>query len=273
MYQAVGDLRDFWYTDARLPSLNRYVLYLAAMYRRFQGVHARFPRVNARSDGAERHWATLATDPDEMLCIANQLYVLRSNGMEGHLLEFGCFKGHSSCCLSNACHELGIGMEIFDSFAGLPDSGSDYYAAGDFRGSFEEVTAHMAEFGKPEVARYWKGYFAETVPRFPEVPVLCLWMDVDLHASARDVAPLLDRLPPQCTLFTHEFPPDGAEGGRVLPEKSQVFPPILDRMRALARDPVGRYLCGYTGAIWDARDGIPVLPHDCVRSLAGLVEG
>src|SRR5205823_1188368 len=149
-----------------------------------------------------------------------------------------------------------------------PPSDSTYYAAGEFCGSLAEVAANLAEFGKPQVVTYHQGYFCDTVPRFQGGPVLCLWMDVDRISSARDVAPLIDRLPPAAAVFTHEFPPDGAEGGRLVVSKSEVFPPLDERFRSLGRSPVARHLWGCTGAVWDAEHGIPVPPFDAVLDLA-----
>jgi hypothetical protein len=274
MQRAVADLGQFWKSEVRAPSLNRYILFLRGMYQRFRGLRARFPKFNCHrhADPSAKDWCGVATAAEEMLAIANQLYILKSNGLDGYFLEFGCFKGHSSCCLSQCCHELNLRMEIFDSFAGLPPSDSTYYAAGEFCGSLAEVSSHIQEFGKPQVVNYNKGYFCDTVPYFTKGPILCIWMDVDLTSSAQDVAPLLDRLPRASALFTHEFPADGAEDGRLNPSKSEVFPPLYDRFRSLGRTPVARYLHGCTGAIWDAGEGIPVLPFECLMALARLGE-
>jgi hypothetical protein len=161
-------------------------------------------------------------------------------------------------------------MEIFDSFAGLPPCESEYYAPGDFCGTLAEVTGHLDEFGKRRAVNFNKGYFCDTVPYFTKSPILCIWMDVDLISSARDVAPLIDRLPRASALFTHEFPVDGAPDGRLLLSKSEVFPPLDERFRSLGRTPVARHVDNWTGAIWDADEGIPVMPFDCLMSLARL---
>jgi hypothetical protein len=163
-------------------------------------------------------------------------------------------------------------MEIFDSFAGLPPSDSDYYSAGEFCGTLAEVRAHIDEFGDPRGVTFHEGFFADTLPRLGRRPVICIWMDVDLYNSARDVARIFDWLPRASVVFTHEFPPDGAEGGRVIPGRSEVFPPILDRFESLGRHPVGRYLDGALGAIWDAAEGIPVLPQPLLMELVNLSE-
>ncbi len=270
MARATSDLEALWHSGARAPALNRYILYLKTMYDRFCRVSVRFPRINDRAAIDAKDSGGMATTPAEMLAIANQLYVLKSHGLEGDFLEFGCFKGFSSCCLSFCCRHLDLRMEIFDSFAGLPPSDSQRYSAGEYCGTFEEVYANIDEFGDPGVIEFHKGFFADTVPHFSQKPIISIWMDVDLFSSARDVARIFDWLPVSSVLFTHEFPADGAEGGRVIRETSEVFPPILDRFASLGRTPVGRHLDGHLGAIWDAAEGIPVLPQHLLMDLVHL---
>src|SRR5437763_1314272 len=81
-----------------------------AMAHLFDLIRSRFPKYNPRVDAAAKDSACVATQPRELLSIVNQLYVLKSNGFGGQFLEFGCFKGFSSCCLRHCCHELGIPM-------------------------------------------------------------------------------------------------------------------------------------------------------------------
>jgi hypothetical protein len=272
MARAVEDLRTLWQGRTRAIVLNRYILFLKTMYHRFRWVRSRFLQVNEKAAHDAKDSAGMATSPAEMLAIANQLFVLKSNGLDGHFLEFGCFKGFSSSCLSFCCRHLDLPMEIFDSFAGLPPSDSDHYSAGEFCGTLAEVRANIDEFGDPRVVSFHEGFFADTLPRLGRRPVICIWMDVDLFSSARDVARIFDWLPRTSVVFTHEFPPDGAEGGRVIPGRSEVFPPILERFESLGRDPVGRYLDGALGAVWDAAEGIPVLPQHLLMELVNLGE-
>jgi hypothetical protein len=51
-----------------------------------------------------------------------------------------------------------------------------------------------------------------------------------------------------------------------------VFPPILDRFESLGRSPVGRHVYGWSGAIWDASQGIPVIPHEVLMKLVNIGE-
>jgi hypothetical protein len=268
--RAVDDLTLLWHRGARSPSLNKYVLFLKTMHHRFHWIYRMFPKYNSSTDFGAKDWLSVGTSPDELLPIAHQLYVLRSNGLLGYFLEFGCFKGYSSCCLSFCCHQLGLPMEIFDSFAGLPPSEGTEYSVGDFCGTLAEVSGHIQEFGEPRIVNFNQGFFSESLPHFDKNPILCVWMDVDLASSARDVAQILDRLPRTSVVFTHEFPPDGVQAGRVIPERSLVFPPLLERFESLGRSPVGRHLYGWLGAIWDAAQGIPVIPHEDLMNLVSL---
>jgi O-methyltransferase len=270
MARAVHDLETIWNSRARVPALNRYVLFLKSMLHRFDLIRSRFPKYNPRVDASAKDSECVATQPRELLSIANQLYVLKSNHLDGHFLEFGCFKGFSSCCLSHCCHELGIPMEVFDSFAGLPASDHGYYQKGDFCGSLAEVAGHIAEFGRPQGVSFHKGYFAETARKFDKGPVLCIWMDVDLPSSAADVAELFDRLPRASALFTHECKPTVFESGRINPAHSQVLTPIMNKFASLQRTVVGRHVSDWLGAIWDQEAGIPVLPSSCLLRLARL---
>jgi hypothetical protein len=270
MRLATEDLTQFWNNRARIAPLNRYILFLTTMYQRMRKISRHFPSINSLAAPSAKDSVGVASSAEEMMAIANYLYVLKSNGLTGHFLEFGCFKGFSSSCLSNCCHELGIAMEIFDSFAGLPASNSAYYNEGEFCGTIAEVTSNVAEFGQPDAVTYHEGFFADTVPRFEKSPVLCVWMDVDLHSSAQDVAQILDRLPRASALFTHESVPEVFASEEVDPKVSEVFPPIMEKFASLGRKVTGRHVDGCLGAIWEREYGIPVLPADSLLALARL---
>ena len=94
-------------------------------------------------------------------------------------------------------------MQVFDSFAGLPPSESTYHLAGDFTGGLDEVQRNVREFGAAEVVVFHPGFFAETL-RGQQLRPICIWMDVDLQASSRDVMSIFDQLPPQSCVFSHE---------------------------------------------------------------------
>jgi hypothetical protein len=248
--------------------LQHYLLYLHQMATRFELISRRFPPVNTRITPGSKDMACVASSVDEMLAISNHLYVLRSHGLGGAFTEFGCFKGFSSSCLSHACAALGLEHHIFDSFRGLPPSGSGYYAGGDFAGSLEEVQNNITAFGDIRCVKFFPGYFSDSLPHYQGTP-LAIWMDVDLRSSAEDVMQILPRLARNSLVFTHECRPENFADGRVVSSNTEddVLPPILKAFAEDGRMATGTYLTGYTGAVWDRRDGIPPLSVTSVRNL------
>jgi O-methyltransferase len=270
---AVSDLLWLVKRGSRtLGDLNAYVLYLKDLLTRFDANAKLFPRFNRSVPPGSKDYAYRQTDPREMLCIAHHLRVLLSHGIQGALTEFGCFKGFSSACLSYACHELGIELHVFDSFAGLPPSASGYYKSGEFTGSLEEVSHNIRTFGKIENVRFFRGFFSSTVARYRETP-LAVWMDVDLESSARDVTAILPSLAPSSILFTHECAPESFADGEIVatPGPDDVLTPVVSAFRSLDRDPVGCFMGGCMGAVWDRDRGVPPLGIDAILALCNAV--
>src|ERR1039458_9102478 len=164
-------------------------------------------------------------------------------------------------------------MHVFDSFAGLPPSESDYYQAGEFMGSLPEVQRNVSAFGKIEAVTFHPGFFADTLPKSDLQP-MCIWMDVDLESSSRDVMTILGRLPVESCLFSHEccpeyFLPTGIAAAR---GPDSVMGPVLDAFRNNERDITGTFISGNTGAFWDRNRGIRSEEHTSeLQSLRHLV--
>ena len=94
-----------------LAGVHRHLGYLRAVKGAADFAAQYFPRGNALARGDKDRGAML-TSPDELVAIAQHLYVLTETGVEGPLLEFGCYKGFSTSVLS---YRL--------PFAGPPDGG------------------------------------------------------------------------------------------------------------------------------------------------------
>ncbi len=185
----------------------RYLSYLNRMWETFVTIAQDFPRQNPGRAG-QKDEAAAGTSSMEMLHLANHLYVLNSYDVPGAVLECGCFKGFSSCCLSHACAFLSRELIVADSFQGLPtpvNTDAQYYQAGDFKGTYDEVRRHMRMFGLPNCAEFVQGFFSSSLNGWNR-PLAMLWMDVDLYQSTMDV---LDRvfsaLDPHGAMFCHEF--------------------------------------------------------------------
>jgi hypothetical protein len=241
----------------RAKGLFSYFSFLSRIAHAFHFVEKQFPRTTSSS--GKDHDA-VASSAQEHFLIAHHLMTLKAHGVGGDFLEFGCFKGFSTSCLSFACLLLNIRLHVFDSFQGLPASDSTYYDAGDFAGGFDEVLKNVENFGSPEAVTFHKGFFADVVPTIDVETIASVWLDVDLESSARDVMTILPRLHPKGCVFSHEcWPEHFDESGAITAERSPdlVFAPIKEAFTADNRRAKGRYLVGHTGTIWDDNRSIP----------------
>jgi hypothetical protein len=247
------------------------LIYLKRLWETFKVVRSGFPRVANHIDVSAKDAIATASSIEEMMTISHHLFTLKRNGVAGSLVEFGCFKGFSTSLLSHACFDVGIKFHVFDSFAGLPPSASACYKAGEFMGSVEEVKRNVSEFGRIGCVELHRGFFSETVPTSTIVPV-CIWMDVDLESSARDVMTILPRLPRESCIFSHECSEtnfvDGVIHAHAGP--NDVVQPILDAFDHEGLSVTGRYLFGNTGAFWDSKTSYPVLPTELVLRLVHI---
>ena len=152
----------------------------------------------------------------EHLMMATQILRVPAS-VEGSVVECGSFKGGSAANLSLVCDLCHRKLEIFDSFAGLPEPVSGdrehvlvdlheihSYVQGAFRGALEEVQGNISRSGKISACHFNVGYFDQTLPHFSQ-PCVLVFLDVDLLDSLETcftyLWPLLQN---ECYLFTHE---------------------------------------------------------------------
>jgi hypothetical protein len=241
------------------PDVRQWLNFLASLYAQFRIVQDLFPRANPGRSG-EKDETGVLTNPDEMLAIANQLLILRSHDVEGCVLECGCFKGYSSCCLSIACRRLGYPFVIADSFAGLPPLPNDpgqsdevdvlgrVYNPGDFAGSRAEVERNLRSLGSLEGVEFFEGWFSETLKDWHR-PLALLWLDVDLWSSTMDVLkPCLPALDPRGCIFSHEFARADIKDSKII--RTSGVPGAFARvMQEDDPDYEAEYLRGNTGIV------------------------
>jgi O-methyltransferase len=270
---AVEDLRFLLERGPRaVPELHRYLALIAQLWIRAAFVERYFPRENDMASVDDKDRSGVQNSALEVFAIAAHLVTLHAHHVDGPFLEFGCFKGFSTAILSDACHQLGITMHVFDSFSGLPPSDSSYYHEGEFAGSLPEVRRNVFAYGRPQPVVFHEGFFSDTLRGFTEPRLMCVWMDVDLESSSADVMAVLPRLDPRGVLFSHECPPELFANGEIRAERApeQVVPPILDAFDAAGRAVAGRHVAGHTGAFWDADSGIAPLPTPALLALRDL---
>jgi O-methyltransferase len=172
-------------------------------------------RLAGRMRRNRKRIATASHFLEHLLMATEIMKIPRS--VEGCVVECGSFKGGSAANLSLVCSLCNRRLEIFDSFAGLPDpSAADQqhivvgarevhvYAKGAFCGTLEEVRNNIAQFGDLAVCNFNVGYFDQTLPGFQRRCIMA-FLDVDLVDSLETcVKYLWPRVQDGCHVFTHE---------------------------------------------------------------------
>jgi len=213
----------YWmYTEGihESQSIKRYLFFLSTMSRIFQEINIYFEETNQGREN-KKDYRSVQTTPEEMLLISQYLYYLDSYGIGGDVLECGCFKGYSSCCLSWACDFLGRKLIVADSFEGLPAIKHCCYETGDFKESMENVKKNVKTLGKIKNVEFIKGWFSKSLLNFDR-QICLLWMDVDLYGSAQDVLNgVFQRLTHGGVIFSHEFNPSQIENGLIKQNSNQ----------------------------------------------------
>ena len=252
-----------------LPVLAAYARYINVTLAHCRFVEKHFPAANPRARVGAADFHGKPNSVRELFPIIHQLYVLRSFGIDGDFAEFGCFKGYSSSMLSFACQQLGITMHIFDSFEGLPPAEGSGYQAGQYAGSLDEVQENVTRFGAVGSVQFHKGFFSDTFRHWRPPTLMCLWMDVDLEVSSRDLMVVADRLDPRGTVFSHECPAAIFQDGRIVspPSPDNPVAPMLARFEELGQSLTGHYVSGFTGAFWRKEGGIPAANTDALFDL------
>lgn len=255
-----------------LPALADYARYLKATHAHCRFVERHFPNSNDLSEENATDFHCKPNSVHELFSIINQIFVLKSFGVPGDFAEFGCFKGYSSAMLSFACLLLGIRMHVYDSFAGLPAAEGSSYGAGAFAGGIDEVRENIRRFGALDTVEFHPGFFADSLVNRPPSPIMCLWMDVDLAVSARDLLVVAEDVDPRGSLFSHECPAQIFHGDAIVtePGPDNPIPPLLERFAAIGRPLRGHHIAGYTGAFWSRENGIPALTTKAVQRVLDL---
>lgn len=140
--------------------------------------------------GLRMFWNTLriqsASSYKSHLAMALKLFEMDPQ-IPGVVVECGTFKGASAANLSLVCRIVGRQLQIYDSFQGLPtpeegDREAQYYTAGDFCGTLDEVRRNISQAGAIDHCEFIEGWFHETMPEKQD-PVALAYLDVDYEAS------------------------------------------------------------------------------------------
>lgn len=131
---------------------------------------------------------------------ATYLYkaVLRNRKKEGDILDFGSYKGLSTCVLSRAAAEIKRNVIVFESFQGLPpptalDSG---FKEGEYKACKEEFINNVNGWGHSEIVKLIEGDATKTLREEIKLKRITnysfAFIDLDLYAFTKNILFLLD---------------------------------------------------------------------------------
>lgn len=147
----------------------------------------RFQQVNRHVETAHNH--------SHMLQFLLAMFRLPAT-VEGCIVEAGAYKGGGTAKISLVAAHLERDLFVFDSFCGLPENAEpheksvlghsikNWFDAGKFAGTLDEVKANVSNYGDIAVCHFIPGWFSDTMPSFRQKIALA-YLDVDLADSTR----------------------------------------------------------------------------------------
>jgi len=137
-----------------------------------------------------------AHSPYQFVLIANRILEL---GVDGPIVECGCYKGGSSAKLSILAKITNRPLYICDSFAGLPrpqntleaclkeaeNRPDGVFTEGEYCATLQEVRKNIETYGCIDVCTFVPGFFEISLKDLHISPA-CVFIDVDLISSARE---------------------------------------------------------------------------------------
>jgi O-methyltransferase len=126
---------------------------------------------------------------DRLVSIYHQLSAVLELGIDGAVVELGCYRGVTTQFMRRVLDAYAPGRElhVFDTFAGLPSPGrcDGTLRRGDLQASVEELMlAFRSANLRPPL--FHPGYFSHTLPAECPDTVCFAYLDADLESSTRD---------------------------------------------------------------------------------------
>jgi hypothetical protein len=230
----------------QLPGIHSYFGYLKSLWAKFQFVsHHSYDFARAEGDPL-RADATI----EEVITIANHLYVLHENGVKGPFIRINSENGAGAALLSNACFELSVDLNIFD--LNPPGVGEG------------ATRAAVTRFGREEVVQIYPQAPSGNEGEVGPIP-MAIWTNIDSAKSDVNLISLLERLPARSCIFLG----CGAEG--ILASHDIVaMSPIREAFHHAGSNIEVHELIGRTMALWNRNVSWPVLPTAAVLHLLEL---
>jgi O-methyltransferase len=172
---------------------------------------------------------------EQVRVILTELVRIIDGGVDGAVVEFGCYSGTTSLFIRRLLDELGDGREFhaYDSFAGLPakspqdnSAAGEQFQAGELSVSKKDFNREFqkANLRPPVVHKAWFSDLTEA-----DVPskLAFAFLDGDFYQSIRDSLQLvLPRLQPGATIILDDYAREALPGvakavHELIPESQQ----------------------------------------------------
>lgn len=133
-------------------------------------------------------------DEAELAVLLHELRTVLVSGVEGDVVELGCYKGETSVEMYKIIQATTPDKRLwlYDSFEGLPDKGpqdnsaaGDQFKAGELPATKKEVVRRMAQAGARDV-RVKKAWFSELLPADLPDKIAFAFLDGDFYGSIMD---------------------------------------------------------------------------------------
>ena len=181
--------RKLYYAPKDIPVAFGFIFSKTKMPTTFSeraGLVARFYWISYRVDSPHTE--------QELVIIARRILNLGAE-VRGTIVEAGAFHGGSTAKLSLVAKLAHRQLEVFDSFAGMPENNEEHgksiygrehhFPKGSHAVGLDEVRENVETYGDASRTLFHKGFFSETMPNFKE-PVAAACINVDLVQSTKD---------------------------------------------------------------------------------------
>jgi len=148
-----------------------------------------------------RSVAYTATTPLECVEIHNGVQAVEK--IPGDMAEVGVFRGGTAAVMLNASHRKHL--HLFDTFAGLPESG-DFLKKGEYAGSQESVVKALSAYGD-RITLYPGLFPTDTAHLVENLRFSFVHLDMDLYDGTRGALQFFwPRINPGGILLSHDYP-------------------------------------------------------------------
>lgn len=158
---------------------------------------------------------------DQLGVILREFEAALERGVEGSIVEFGCYIGTTSLFLRRLLDARGDNREfhVYDSFEGLPPKtvedesrAGEQFVAGELSVSKKQFLQQFQRAGlKPPFIH--KGWFSEFTPNDVPGRIACAFLDGDFYSSIRDSLKLvLPRISPGGVIIIDDYAREALPG-------------------------------------------------------------